>query len=175
MSDWIKAANPFAPIDNQTTALMAARLSAIGMMVGAVNNLAEGWYSSTGGGAEATQTIVENMTGRAQSAAEAQMSGQVGLVGVAVIVLLQLGLAAFQWKKPNQVLPLLFLVLVVWAFFGTVLGLISPDPITATGATVRPMWLALVTLVTMAIAGIFHVAGIRGTSALAKFKQAQAY
>jgi uncharacterized membrane protein YwaF len=62
-------------------------------------------------------------------------------------------------------LPIIFLVLVIWALGGSVLALAMP----AIGGT-QPMWLTLFTLITMLIAAIMHIAGIRGTSALDKLR-----
>lgn len=174
MSNWVKAINPTAPIDDQDAALAAARVSAFGMLLGAVNNLAEGWYT-VNGGAEAAQRAVENLTGQTQTPEQIQAAGQFGLMGVGIVVVLQLILAAVQWKKPNQVLPILFLVLVIWSLGGVVLGFMMAGQMEALGATGRPMWLTLTTLVLLGAAAVCHISGIRGASALSKFRDAQAY
>lgn len=173
MSDLIKAMNPTTPLTDAGIARKAAQASAVGMLVGAVNTVAEGWYAANGG-AEASQRMLESLTGQAPTAEEIASAAQFGLIGTAVVVVLHLVLAGVQWKKPNSVLPILFLVLVVWGLGSALLGLISAGQLEAIGATPRPMWLTVVTLVTLAIAAVLHIAGIRGSSALGKFQNADA-
>lgn len=174
MSNWIKAFNPTAPIENQDAALTAARVSAVGILLGVVNTIAEGVYYQTGG-AEATQRAVESMTGQAQSAEQAAAAAQFGMVSMAVVVILHLVLAAVQFKKPNQAIPIIFLVLVIWGLGGVLLGLVMGPQMEAMGAGSRPMWLTITSLITLGLAAVLHISGIRGASALSKFRAAQAY
>jgi hypothetical protein len=167
VSDLIKAMNPAGALPDEDTARKAAQVSAIGMILGAVNTVAEGWYSANGG-AEASQQMAATLTGKMPTAEEMEASAQFGLIGMGLVVVLQLVLAAVQWRKPNSILPMLFLVLVIWALGMAVLALL-------TGAGERPMWLTALTIVTMTLAAALHIAGIRGASALQKFRQAQAY
>ena len=144
MTDIIGAMNPTAPLTTEEAALGAAKVSAIGMVIGAINQTPE----------------------PAQLAQQAQM----GLYFTGALVLLQLILAAVQWKKPNSVLPILFLVLVIWALGTGLLALVSPM---FSGG--QPIWLTAFTVVMMLIAAVLHIAGIRGANALNKFREAQAY
>lgn len=165
MTDIIKAMNPTTPLTTEAAALAAAKVSAVGMVIGAVNQAVSGWYASTPEAAAATAEMVEQFTGQAPEPAALAQQTQMGLYLAGGFVLLQLILAFVQWKKPNIALPILFLVLVVWGFGGSVLALAMP----AIGGT-QPMWLTLFTLVTMLIAGIMHIAAIRGASALDKLR-----
>ena len=163
MTDLIKAMNPTAVLTNEQAALDAARVSALGMVLGAINQAVAGWYASTDAGIEAARGMVEQMLGQAPSAEELAKQAQSGLMVTGVLVLLQLGLAAVQWRKPNGVLPIIFLVLVIWGLGTACLALFVPVL-----AAAQPMWLTVVTVVLMAIAAITHIASIRGVGALNK-------
>jgi hypothetical protein len=173
MTDIIKAMNPTAPLTTEEAALAAAKVSAVGMVIGGVNQAVEAWYVSTPQGAAATAAataaMMEQMTGQTPDAAQlAQQSGG-GLMVAGAFVVLALILAFVQWRKPNTVLPILFLVLVTFAFGSACLGLFMP----ALGGG-QPLWLTLFSLVTMAIAAIMHIASIRGVSALNRIRMAAA-
>ncbi len=165
MTDIIKAMNPTAPLTTEAAALAAAKVSAVGMVIGAVNTAVGGWYASTPEASAAAAQIVEQFTGQTPDPAALAQQAQMGLYMAGGFVLLQLILAFVQWKKPNMALPIIFLVLVIWALGGSVLALAMP----AIGGT-QPMWLTLFTLITMLIAAIMHIAGIRGASALDKLR-----
>lgn len=170
MTEIIRAMNPAAPLPTEDAARAAARVSAIGMVIGAVNTAVGAWYASTPAASEAAARVIEDFTGQAPNPAQLASQAQMGLYLAGAIVLLQLVLAAVQWRKPNGVLPILFLVLVVWALGGSLLGLVMP----MFGGG-QPVWLTVFTLVTMLAAAILHIAGIRGANALARFRAAQAY
>ena len=169
MSDLIKAMNPTASLTSEQAALDAARVSAVGMVLGAINQAVAGWYASTDAGIEAARGMVEQMLGEAPSAEQMAQQAQTGLMMTGGLVLLQLGLAAFQWRKPNGVLPIIFLVLVVWGLGTACLAFVVPAL-----AAVQPMWMTLLTVVLLLIAAITHVASIRGAGALNKIRMAAA-
>jgi len=170
MTDIIKAMNPAASLTTEDAARGAAKVSAVSVVIGAINSAVTGWYASTPEGIEAAGRMVENLTGQAPDAAQLAGQAQMGLYFTGALVVLQLILAAVQWKKPNIVIPILFLVLVIWGLGTSVLALTTPA---FSGS--QPMWLTVFTLVTMLLAAIMHIAGIRGASALGKFRDAQAY
>lgn len=174
MTDWIKAMNPAGAIDTKEAALAAARVSAIGMVLGAVRDGVSAWYTANGG-AEASQRAIENLTGQAQSAEQIAQAAQFGLIAAGVVIVLQLILAVVQWLKPNQVLPIVFLVFVVLALGGTLLSLAGSSMMPGMASAGLPMWITATTLVLMTVAFFMHIAGIRGASALGKFRDAQAY
>ena len=168
MTDIFKAMNPMAQLTTEDAALAAARVSGVGMVVGAVNQAVSGWYASTPQAAEAAARMVEQMTGQAMDAEKMAQQAQIGLMMTAAFVVLQLILAAVQWRKPNSVLPILFLVLVIWGLGTTCLALFAP-------AFSQPVWLTTFTVVALLIAAVMHIAGIRGASALKRFRDARAY
>ncbi|HZW16123.1 MAG TPA: hypothetical protein VFF66_07690 [Brevundimonas sp.] len=170
MTDIIAAMNPAAPLTTEDAALGAAKVSAVGMVIGAINQAVGGWYASTPEASQAAARVMENLTGQTVDPTQLAQQTQMGLYLTGALVVLQLILAAVQWRKPNGVLPILFLVLVVWALGGAALALVVPA---FSGG--QPMWLTVFTLVMMLLAAILHIAGIRGASALKKFRDAQAY
>jgi uncharacterized membrane protein len=165
MTNWIKAMNPTTPLATEGDALAAARASAVGILIGAVNQAVTGWYSTTPEAAAAAARMVEQLTGQAPEPAALAQQAQMGLYFTGGLVLLHLILAFVQWKKPNIALPIVFLLLVLWGFAGSVMALTIP----ALGG-VQPMWLTLFTLVTMLVAGLLHIAGIRGARQLSKLQ-----
>ena len=165
MSDLIKAMNPTAQLTTEEAALAAARVSAVGMVIGAINQAVAGWYASTPAAAEAASRMVEQFTGEAPDPAALAQQSQIGLGVAGAFVVLQLILAFVQWRKPNQVLPILFLVLVIWGLGGACIALFVPA---FSGG--QPMWLTVFTLVALLIAAIMHIAAIRGASALDKIR-----
>jgi phage-related minor tail protein len=164
----ISSMNPTAPLTTEAAALAAAKVSAVGMVVGAVKTAVEGWYTSTPEASAKAAEMIEQLTGQTQDASAMAQQSQIGLYTAGFFVLLQLVLAFVQWKKPNVVLPILFLVLVIWGLGGAILALAVP----ALGAA-QPLWLTLFVLVTMLIAAITHIAGIRGAGALSKIRRAE--
>lgn len=169
MSDLIKAMNPGASLATEQTALAAARISAVGMVLGAINQAIAGWYASTDAGMEAARGMVEQMLGKAPSTEQLAQQAQFGLMTTGFLVLLQLGLAAVQWRKPNGVLPLIFLIFGIWGLGTALLALVMPAV-----AVAQPLWLTLLTVVLMAIAVTTHIASVRGASALSKIRTAAA-
>ena len=167
MTDLIKAMNPTASLTTESAALDAARVSAVGMVLGAIGQAAAGWYASTDAGIEAARRMVEQMLGEAPTAEMMAQQAQTGLIMTGALVLLQLGLAAVQWRKPNGVLPVIFLVLVIWGFGTACLAFFVPAV-----SESQPLWLTLMTVVLMVIAAVTHIASIRGVSALNKIRMA---
>jgi hypothetical protein len=165
MTDLIKAMNPTAPLPTEEAALAAAKVSAVGMVIGAIHQAVGAWYATTPEAAAAASKLVEQMTGQTPDPAQLAQQNQFGLMLGGGLVILQLILAAVQWKKPNMVLPILFLILVIWALGGACLALFVPA-----FAAAQPIWLTAFTVVTMGIAAIAHIAGIRGASALDKIR-----
>ncbi|WP_420478594.1 hypothetical protein [Brevundimonas sp. FT23028] len=167
MTDIIKAMNPTAPVNTEAAALAAARVSAVGIAIGAIHQAFNAWYATTpeasAAAAASAADLIEKLTGQVPSAEQLAASAQQGMMVAGVLTLLQIGLAVWQWLKPNIVLPILFLVLCVWTFGTSALGL-------APGGH-QPMYLSLFSLFAMGIAIVTHIAGIRGASALGKIRQ----
>ncbi|MBI2260431.1 MAG: hypothetical protein HYU62_02050 [Caulobacterales bacterium] len=170
MTDIIGAMNPTAPLTTESAALGAAKVSAIGMIIGAINQAVGGWYASTPEASEAAARVIENLTGQTSDPAQLAQQAQMGLYLTGAFVVLQLILAAVQWRKPNGVLPIVFLVLVVWALGTGLLALVAPA---FSGG--QPIWLTVFTVVMMLVAAVLHIAGIRGANALKTFREAETY
>ncbi|HEY0925858.1 hypothetical protein [Brevundimonas sp.] len=162
MTDIIKAMNPTAPLHTEEAALGAAKVSAVGILIGAIHQAVGGWYASTPEAAAAAGRLIERLTGQAPTAEQMAASAQQGMIMGVALAVLQLGLAFWQWKKPNIVLPILFLVLCIWGLGTSALGL-------AMGAE-QPVYLSVFSIVAMLIAVVTHIAGIRGASALGKIR-----
>ncbi|RZJ31904.1 MAG: hypothetical protein EON85_02640 [Brevundimonas sp.] len=158
--------NPTAPLKTEEAALAAAKVSAVGMVIGAIYQAVGGWYSSTPEAAAAGGRMVERLTGQMPSPEQLAASAQQSVIIAGVFTVLQLGLAFWQWKKPNIALPIIFLVLCIW-------GLGTNALVLAMGAE-QPMYLSVFAIVTMLIAAVTHIAGIRGASALGKIRHAAA-
>lgn len=165
MSDLIKAMNPTATLTTEPVALDAARVSAVGMVLGAINQAIAGWYASTDAGVAAARGMVEQMLGEAPSAEQMAQQAQSGLIMTGVLVVIQLGLAALQWRKPNGILPIIFLILVIWGLGTSLLAFFVPAI-----SAVQPLWMTLLTIALMAVAAITHIASIRGVGALNRIR-----
>jgi hypothetical protein len=161
--------NPTAPLNTEEAALAAARVGAVGIVVGVVHQAVAAWYASTPEAAAAASAMMEEFTGQTPDAATLAQQSQMGLMVGGVLIAIALILALVQWRKPNTVLPILFLVLVVWSLGGAALSLVIPA---LSGS--QPLWLTLFSVVTMAIAAIMHIASIRGVGALNKIRMAAA-
>ena len=169
MTDWIKAMNLTAPLTTEEAALAAAKVSAVGIVIGAIHQAVGAWYASTPEAAAGAAAMVEQLTGQTPDPAALAQQSQLGLMFGGALIVLALILAFVQWRKPNTVLPILFLILVIWALGGACLALAMPA---FSGG--QPMWLTIFSVVTMAIAVIMHIASIRGVSALNKIRMAAA-
>ena len=169
MTDIIKAMNPTAPLTTEEAALAAARASAVGMVIGAISQAVAGWYASTPAAAEGAARIVEQFTGQTPDAAAMAQQAQTGLMVTGFFVVLHLILAAVQWRKPNQVLPILFLVLTIWGLGTSLISLFVPA-----FSAGQPMWLTVLTIVLLLIAAVAHIAAIRGVSALDRIRTSAA-
>ncbi len=169
MTDWIKAMNPTTSLTTESEALDAARIGTVGLVLGALNQAVAGWYTTTDAGIEASRNVVEQMLGQAPSPEQMAQQAQSGLVMTGVLVALQLGLALLQWSKPNKVIPIIFLVLVILGLVATCVTFLVPAM-----AASQPLWLTLMSVAMMVIGAITYIASIRGVSALNRIQMAAA-
>ncbi|HYD27423.1 hypothetical protein [Brevundimonas sp.] len=176
MSDWIKAINPMATIGTEAEALRAARASAIAIFIGVAFGIV-GVVVMMNGGMEAMQSAVA-----AQSAgADAQVASMTGaiveftLYMMIAMVVIQLILGFVQWVKPNLVIPILFIVLVVYGLGSTLLGQVMAGQMDVPETAMNTAWMTALGIAVMVIELMLHIAGVRGASALRKFRDAQAY
>ena len=84
MTDWIKAIHPTAALTSEPQALAAARISSIGMVIGAVRDAVLAWYAANGG-AEATRIAVDQMT-RSMAVALAPRGIRVNAVAIGSVL-----------------------------------------------------------------------------------------
>lgn len=174
MTDLVKGMNPAATITNAAEAKAAARASAIAIFLGVIWGII-GVVWLMGPGAAVMESAMADVA--AQSPEAADMTGMmasaaIGIAGFFIVVQLILGLV--QWFKPNIVIPILFTVLVVYGLGSAALGMVMADQMEIKPAAM-PAWQTWGGLVLMVIQLLLHIAGIRGASALGKFRDAQAY
>ena len=174
MTDIIKGMNPAATISTADQARAAARASAIAIFLGVIwGGIGLAWLMGPGAGVmDAALAEAAASSPEAAGMTEMMSGAAIGFAGFLVVCQLVLGLV--QWFKPNIVIPILFTVLVVYGLGTTVLGLVAADQIEFGGAS-GPDWQIYGGLILMTVQLILHVAGIRGASAMNKFRDAQAY
>lgn len=168
MTDWAKAIHPTTTLSTAEQALTATRASSIGMVVGAFRDAVLAWYTASAG-AEATRIAVDQLTQRPESVEQMQAATQIGLLGAGFVVLLQLVLAVVHWRKPTSLLPLIFLMLVVWALGTGALALAYT--FSGAGGGTQPLGMIMLTLLTMAAAAYLHAIAIRGAGRLAELRK----
>ncbi|WP_183252516.1 hypothetical protein [Brevundimonas basaltis] len=177
MTDMVRGMNPTATISNAEEAKAAARASAIAIFLGVVWG-AIGLIWLMGPGAAVMEAAMAEAA--ATSPEAASMTGMMtgaAVVFAGVLVVIQAILGLVQWFKPNIVIPILFTVLVVYGLGSTALGMVMAGQMEELGATAAatPAWQTWGALAVMVIQLTLHIAGIRGASALRKFREAQAY
>lgn len=173
MTDWVKASNPSAPITNETEARDAARASAIAILLGVLWGAFGAIYLMTAGAGLMEAAMAEAAAQNPDAAAMPGMAGMMTGFAVAmawIMVVIQLVLAFVQWKFPNIVIPIIFIILVVYGLGSTVLSLMMMGDNPA--AAMTPMWQIVVGVVIMIVQLILHIAGARGASALNKLRGA---
>ena len=165
MTDWIKAINPSAPITNEGEALGAARASAIGIGVGVVVGIVG-----------IVQMIIQKdeiiaaASAATNDPALAGMGGtmaQITLYFAIAVVVIQAILAFVQWAKPNIIIPILFLVLVIGGFALAMIGQMMPSPVERPEI---PMWQTALSFIIAIVQSVLHISGIRGASKLDKLR-----
>ncbi|HYC98878.1 hypothetical protein [Brevundimonas sp.] len=176
MSDWIKAFNPMATIGTEAEALKAARASAIAIFIGVAFSLL-GVVMMMNGGLEAMESAVaaQSAGGDPQIASMTGAIAQFTLYLMIVVVVVQLILGFVQWAKPNMVIPILFIVLVVYGLGSTVLAQMMAGQIDVPETPMNAPWMIVLGIVVMVVELILHIAGVRGAGALKKFRDARAY
>lgn len=168
MTNWLGFINPTARLDSRGAALTVTRLSALGMVIGAARDVVLAVYSNSDG-AEATRAMVETMAGRPYTPEQMALATQLGLAGAVAAIALQLVLAVVQWRKPTSFLPLIFLVLVVWALGSGLVALVNMPAVAAAGGVSPPLWLIAMTLACMSAAALLHINAIRAATVVAGF------
>jgi len=163
MTDWIKAANPTAPITTEPEALGAARASAIaifiGFLTGAIGLIWQ-WLNPQ----DIDAIVAQAGAADPQAASVAAASVQAGIwLGVALVAI-QLILGVVQWRSPNKILAILFIVLVAFGIVMTAAAPLLAGMVPNVPAT--PGWQIALSLVILAIQMILLIAGLRGLNRL---------
>ncbi|MGZ9098877.1 MAG: hypothetical protein ACXW3O_04165 [Brevundimonas sp.] len=170
MTDWVRASNPTAPITNEAEAKAAARASAIAIFLGVLWGIVGVIYLMTAG-----QAVME--AAMAQAAADApEMEGMTGIMTQAALwmsvgfVVIQLVLGLVQWAKPNIVIPIIFLILVLFGLVSGLMGLMMQGQEGMPESAATPAWQLWIGLVLLVVQAAMHVAGIRGARQLDKLR-----
>lgn len=175
MSGLIAGLSPAAKITNEGEAKASARASAVAILIGVIwGGISLAWMASPEGAA----TMREAMAAAATPETADMMGAMMGvtLAVTAVLIGLQLIFAAVQWFKPNLIVPILFLLLVVYGLLTGVMGLVMADQLAAITGPQPQMapWLTYGNLAVLVVQLLLHISGIRGASALSKFRRAAA-
>jgi hypothetical protein len=165
--------NPTAPLNSEADARTAARASAISIFIGVVMGVITVLMLMNGGLAEMEAAM------QAQAAPDPQTAGMAGammqgaLYFTIFLVVLQLILGFVQWARPNIVIPILFLVLIVYGLGSTALGMMMAGDAAVPQTSMNTPAMTAFTIVVLLIQALLHVVGIRGASALNRFRRGE--
>jgi hypothetical protein len=176
MTDMVRAMNPTAAISTAEEAKAAARASAIAIFLGVLWGIIGLVWLMGPGAAVMDAAMAEAAASSPEAAGMTEMmaGAAVGVAGFMVVIQLILGLV--QWFKPNIVIPILFTVLVVYGLGSTALGMMMAEQMDlGAAAAATPAWQTWGGIALMVVQLLMHIAGIRGASAMGKFRDAQAY
>lgn len=162
MSSWITAMNPTAPIGTEPEARKAAQSSAIAIIIGVVWGIIGIAITYT-----SQDTIkaaaVAGAGGAAQAEAAASLAVTVALWSGVAFVVIQAVLAFVQWRNPNKIIAILFLVLIALGAASTVASVALAGQMQSAPT---PIWQVLLTFIVLAVEAVLHVAGLRGIKIL---------
>ncbi|SFS70556.1 hypothetical protein [Brevundimonas viscosa] len=169
MTDWAKAMNPTAPLNTEAEALAAARASAIAIFLGVIWGIVGVIYLMTAG-QEAMAAAMAAAGGDEATAGMAGSMAQVALYMSIGMVVIQAILGFVQWTKPNKVIPILFIILVVYGLGSTALSQLMADQMGVPEGSQGPLWLVAAGFVVMIVQLVLHIAGVRGAAKLDKVR-----
>ena len=169
MTDWARAMNPTSPLNTEAEALAAARASAIAIFLGVVWGIIGVVYLMTAG-QEAMQAAMAAAGGDEATAGMAGSMAQFALYMAIGLVVIQAILGFVQWAKPNKVIPILFIILVVYGLGSAALGQLMADQIGVPEGSQGPLWLVVAGFVVMIVQLVLHIAGVRGASRLDRLR-----
>jgi len=162
MSDFIKAANPTAPITTEAEAEAAARSSAISIFIGVIVGIVSVIWMITNP-QDVSAALIESGIDAEKAASDAASMAQLTLWSTAGLALIQLIFGFVQWKSPKKFIAILFIVLVI---LGILLTVSAPLMAGMPGGVAVPLWQTALSLVILAIQLILHFAGLRGMNKL---------
>lgn len=171
MNDWIKWLNPTAPIGSQPEALSAARASAVAIFVGVLWGCVGVIWLMTAGKAGMDAALAQAAADTPEAAGMAGVMTGAAIGAAVFFVVIQAILGFVQWKWPNIVIPIIFVILVVYGLVMALVGLtMMSNPEVAAAAANNPMWMSVLGIVILIAQALWHVSGIRGARALDRYK-----
>lgn len=160
MIDLLKTINLAKRIETESDARAIARASSIALWLSAARYVV------------ATGSLVANFsTVRALAATQVEAIGPAASVdmvaygivaGPAVIAIVEIAAGVWQWKRPGVIVPIIWLILIAYGVFEFVRA----------GASLAGTGVVLAVL--LLVCAALHASAIRGASALAKFRDAEA-
>lgn len=174
MTDWIKAANPVAPITTTAEARAAARASALAIFLGVAWGAVGAYILATGGSAEIEAAMAEAAGDAPEMAGMGAVAMQIALWSAVGLCVIQLILGLIQWAKPNIVIPILFTILVAFGLLSGLAGIMMAGQNGMPATAAAPTWQVWTGFAVLVIQLILHIAGIRGANALGRFLVAEA-
>ena len=167
---WLKAMNPSSPITTEAEAERAAKASAISIMIGVVVGLASlAWTFANP--ALVQDAMATASAGDPTNTAAAQAALQVGLWMGGGLVLIQLILAAIQWRNPGKFIAILFMVLIAFGIVSTLAAPLMAGSVP--NMPVTPIWQVVLSIVIMIVQMILHVTGLKGIKQLDRIQMEQ--
>lgn len=164
----LTAMNPMAPIESRAEAVMAARASAIAIAIGVVWAMFGLLYMMTGGQAAMQATMAQAAADNPDAAAMAGAMGGFAIGMVIFVIVVQAILGLVQWFKPNMIVPIIFIILVIYGLGSAALGLMMTSSMPT--AAMTPLWLIVGGFAVMIVELILHIAGARGASKIKDFE-----
>lgn len=166
MTNWIKAVNPLSTASTEPEALAAARASAIAIFIGVIYGVC--------GLVFGMNMMKAGIEAQPSTGASPEMMFQIAMGLAAGVVIIQLVLGLVQWFKPNMAIPIIFVILVGYGLVSIPLGRMMAANMGIESPAV-PAWQMMLSVVVMLVELALHIAGIRGASALKRFRDARAY
>lgn len=155
MTNWAKALSPFDKATSEEEAVAQARASSVALVIAAIVGIASYFMM------QSYYPVMAEAMGDATKAGAMAQQGLYTSIGIGV---LQLGLAALQWFKPNKIIPWIFMILCLLGVLSIAM-ILMPSPLPP-----PPMEATFVGWAANVICVLLHIAGIRGAGAIARFR-----
>lgn len=160
MKAWLRAFNPLATIDTEAEALMAARASSITLWLSgakwvmAAILMIEDMPRLKAAMARGADSPLHDLFGNGRAEAAVAITAAIGLF--------QVMLGGVQWRAPNTVIPIIFLILSAYGLGNALWSQITGGAGAGTG------WSMMLSYFTLVVAVLFHWIGLRGAARLEK-------
>lgn len=162
---WIQAANPTAPITTEAEAQAAARSSAIAIVIGVIYGVVGIiiTFATMGAIRAAMAAQVASSGAPPQAAAIAGGALSIGIWTGVAFVIIQAVPAVMQWRKPNKIIAIIFLLLIAFGIISTLAAVVMMGSGALPQTTVAtPIWQVALALVVYVVEAVLHFAGLRG-------------